>query len=357
MVGRGNDLDDITVVQLRFQGHQAAVDPCANAGMANIAVYGVGKIDRCCSLGKLFDFPARRKDKNLFREQVDLDRVHKLAGIRKLTLPFHQLAQPAEPASLLIIPRSCFPFLVFPVCSDPLLGHIMHIPGADLDFHAIAEGADDGSMQRLVHVGLGHGDVVFEASRNRLPGGVDDAQHFVALAHGIDNHPEGDQVMNLLKVDSLPLHLEIDGIKMLEATGNLALDPLLFKFGGDQFFNLSDIAFPLFLLATDLFGEFLVGLGFKVAKTEVFQFTFEPADTESVGKRRINIESFPGDAFLLFNRLVRQGPHIVDPVSQLDQNNADIPCHGDKHLAEVFCLAFLVGTQKKLADFGHAVDQ
>ncbi len=70
-------------------------------------------------------------------------------------------------------------------------------------------------MQRLVHVRLRHGDIVLEPAGNRLPGSMDDTEGAVTVTHRLDDNPERGQIINLVKIDALPFHLEVDGIKML----------------------------------------------------------------------------------------------------------------------------------------------
>ena len=49
--------------------------------------------------------------------------------------------------------------------------------------------------------------------------------------------------------------------------------------------------------------------------------------------------------------------HIVQSVSQLDDDDPHILCHSQKHLAVAFQLAFLFGVAFQLAQFGDAIDQ
>src|SRR5690606_23952449 len=43
----GEDLHQVAVLQLALQGHQAAVDPCADAPVAHLGVDGVGEVHGC----------------------------------------------------------------------------------------------------------------------------------------------------------------------------------------------------------------------------------------------------------------------------------------------------------------------
>ena len=81
-------------------------------------------------------------------------------------------------------------------------------------------------MQALVHVALGHADVVLEPAGDLVPQRVDDAQHRVAVLHGIHQHAHGDQVVDLVEGLALALHLLVDGIQVLGTAVHLVMDVL-----------------------------------------------------------------------------------------------------------------------------------
>jgi hypothetical protein len=58
----------------------------------------------------------------------------------------------------------------------------------------------------------------------------------------------------------------------------------------------------------------------------------------------------------LFWREKLQSPHVVQPISQLHQNDTDVIHHGQKHLAEVFRLLLFLGIELKLVDLGKTVN-
>jgi len=103
--------------------------------------------------------------------------VDELSGVPLLLLPLEQLAQPGEVSLVRCDPDAAF--LVFPVRRDPLLGHRVHLLGADLDLERNPLVADDRGVQRLIPVRPRHGDEVLEPTRHRRPGLVDNAQRRV----------------------------------------------------------------------------------------------------------------------------------------------------------------------------------
>ncbi len=95
----------------------------------------------------------------------------------------------------------------------------------------------------------------------------------------------------------------------------------------------------------------------EVLERQILQLTLDPVDPQTVGQRRIDIEGFLGDLDLFFNREMVQGSHVVGAVSELDQDDADIPGHRKDHLPEVLCLFLLAASEIDLAEFGHPIDQ
>src|SRR5580692_7398231 len=49
-----------------------------------------------------------------------------------------------------------------------------------------------------------------------------------------------------------------------------------------------------------------------------------------------------------------QSAHVVEAVGQLDEHNTHVGDHGEKHLADVLCLAILAVGELDLVDFGDA---
>ena len=189
------------------------------AVVADVGVDGVGEVDRRAAGRQALHVALGREDEDLVLEQVDAQRVHELARVAGLRLPLHHLAQPGElvggPVALL---------LVHPVRRDAELGRLMHVEGADLDLERLAARADDGRVQRLVHVELGHRDVVLETPRDRLPDGVDDADRAVAVLDRLDHDAQRREVEDLVELLAAPAHLVVDGVEVLGAAGDLGRD-------------------------------------------------------------------------------------------------------------------------------------
>ena len=77
---------------------------------------------------------------------------------------------------------------------------------------------------------------------------------------------------------------------------------------------------------------------------------------EPVGDGRVDVAGFLGDRNPPVLGQVAQGPHVVQPVGQLDEDDADVIDHRQQHLAEVLGLSFLARREPNGANLGHAFD-
>ena len=97
---------------------------------------------------------------------------------------------------------------------NAVLRGAVHLVGPDLDLKGLSVAADKGCVEGLVHVGLWHGDVVFEPAGNGLIQLMDHPQGPVAVFNGIHDDPHGEHVVNLIQGLILLDHLFIDAEKM-----------------------------------------------------------------------------------------------------------------------------------------------
>ena len=100
--------------------------------MPQLRVDVVGKVDGGCSGRQLSNVALGGVHKHLVTEDVCLDGLQELVGGGDLPLPFQQLTQPSH--LLLKLAVLGVPFLVRPVGGHAVLGQVVHLKGADLDF-------------------------------------------------------------------------------------------------------------------------------------------------------------------------------------------------------------------------------
>ncbi len=101
-----------------------------------------------------------------------------------------------------------------------------------------------------------------------------------------------------------------------------------------------------------------LGVALRVQRGEgqVLQLPADLLDPEAVGQRRVDVEGLLGGAPLLPLGHDGQGPHVVQPVGQLDQQDAPVVGHGDEHLADGGRLLRLLGVELEPVQLGHPVD-
>ena len=108
----------------------------------------------------------------------------------------------------------------------------------------------------------------------------------------------------------------------------------------------------------DLFHQVIVDLWLQVFQGKIVQLYLDLGDTKPHGDGRVDIHCLPGLLLLLFRLHVLKGPHIVETVRQLDEDDTDILGHGKEHLSKVLCLDFdLIRIVGQLSQLCNAVDQ
>ena len=103
--------------------------------------------------------------------------------------------------------------------------------------------------------------------------------------------------------------------------------------------------------------EDLVPVRVQCAKPEVLELQFDCVEAEALGDRRVDLERFARDAPPLHGRHHAERAHVVHAVGELDHDDADVPHHGEEHLAKALRLRFLAILELDLIEFADAVDE
>ena len=90
----GEHLDDVAVVEPALERHEAAVDPGADAVVADLGVHGVGEVDRGGPGRQPDELALGGEDVDLAGVDLEAQRLEELARVGGLLLPVEQLAQP-----------------------------------------------------------------------------------------------------------------------------------------------------------------------------------------------------------------------------------------------------------------------
>jgi len=77
--------------------------------------------------------------------------------------------------------------------------------------------------------------------------------------------------------------------------------------------------------------DLLEGNRIHVAEAEVFELAANLAHAQAVRDGRVDVERLSRDFLLAVGRQVFQGPHVVQPVGQLDHDDPDVVDHRQHH--------------------------
>ena len=216
----------------------------------------------------------------------------------------------------------------------------MHLIGTDLDLKGLAVAADQRRVERLVHIGLRHGDIVLEASGDRLIHFMDHAQGRIAVLYRINDNPHRENIIDLIQRFMLIQHFLINTEEVLHPAFHFAFDLRVLHVAADFRFDLINEVFPGLAGQGDGLLQILIDLRLQIAERQVVQLDLDPGNTEAVRQRRINLDGFSGLLPLLFRLPILTRAHIMETVRQLDDNNPYILRHGQKHLPKVLRLDF-----------------
>ena len=76
-----------------------------------------------------------------------------------------------------------------------------------------------------------------------------------------------------------------------------------------------------------------------VFETQFLEFGFDPVQSQTVGKRSVQIHGFAGNFVLFAWRQGAQGPHVVQAVGHFYQDYPDVFGHGQEQSPEIFGLS------------------
>ena len=206
-------------------------------------------------------------------------------------------------------------------------------------------------MQGAVHVGLGHGDIIFKASRHGLPKGVDYAECGVAVVYRVDYHAYSYEVVYLVYGLLLADSLFVYAVKVLGAAGKRSLYSRLLQRLFYLLHGLVQGVHALLLIRYHGLLQLFVLFRPEVLHAEILQLALHGAHAEAMCERRIDIQRLAGLAYLLFLAAILEGTHIVQSVVELDYDHPDIVCDGEEHLAEALRLYVLAAYHLVLSGF------
>ena len=133
--------------------------------------------------------------------------------------------------------------------------------------------------------------------------------------------------------------------------------PLSDELLGQLLLNFRDPAFAASGERFEPLGNDFVGVRIEFAEREVLKLLAHFLHAHAARKRRIDIERLFGRQPARLRRPMRQRPHVVQPVGELDQQHAHVVGDGKQKLAQIFGLLRLLGDEIELLQLGQALDQ
>ena len=167
---------------------------------------------------------------------------------------------------------------------------------------------------------------------------MDHTQRRITVLHAIHNDTDCKQVIDLIDGLILIFHLFVNTEEMFDTTIYFCLNAGRTDMLADLINDRLDIFLAHALTHGNLIHQIIIHFRFQIFEREIIQLHLNLGNTEPLGDRRIDIHRFPCDALLFLRRHMLECPHVVQSVRQLDHDDADVLCHGKKHLAQILRL-------------------
>ena len=103
--------------------------------------------------------------------------------------------------------------------------------------------------------------------------------------------------------------------------------------------------------------EHFVAIRVEGLEAEVFELELDRIHAEPVRDRRVDVERLARDAPLLLDGQRLDRPHVVRPIRELDEDDAQILRHREQHLAEALGLRLGRAVEAQMVDLADAVDE
>ncbi len=185
---------------------------------------------------------------------------------------------------------------------------------------------------------------------------MDRPERAVAVLHGVDDDAHADEILHVVELLALHDHLLVHGPVVLRSTLDLGFDVHV----GEAVLHLREHRceelLPLGGPTRHHLLDLRVALGVQDVEREILELPLHVGDAEPMRERRVDVERLLGDPLLLRGRERTDRPHVVEPVRELDQEDADVLRHRDEHLAQGGGLLRLPRVEVEAIELGDTVD-
>ena len=185
---------------------------------------------------------------------------------------------------------------------------------------------------------------------------MDRSEHGPAVAFLLDDHPQANEVVDVVELLAADHHLLVDAPEVLRPPAHVGLDGEAVELGDEGLHHLLQVRLALGLARGDHLLDLGVTLRVQRGETQVLELPLDLLDTESVRERRVDVEGLLGDRSLAGHGHHRDRAHIVQAVGQLDQQHPPVLGHGDEHLSNGRRLLGLSGIELQTVELRDAID-
>mmetsp|Transcript_122271 Transcript_122271/g.391170 ORF Transcript_122271/g.391170 Transcript_122271/m.391170 type:complete len:221 (+) Transcript_122271:1786-2448(+) len=213
------------------------------------------------------------------------------------------------------------------MCDDTIVRDPIHLHRLDVDLHWGAI-HDHGCVQRQVQVLLWRRDVVPQLVGHGRQEGMDLAQDFPACVPVRSDHlhPRNRQRRRRVGPRGPTPQLRVHRLLRQLDVADGAVVPVVDQQGSEILLQVPQIALSGDDGLLVHLGQDLVGVAVEVPAAELLELRLPDVDAEALGERHEDGPRLLGDSPLLVRRHEVQGPHVVHPVRELDDEDTDIVC-------------------------------
>jgi hypothetical protein len=152
-------------------------------------------------------------------------------------------------------------------------------------------------------------------------------------------------------------HLAVGRIDVLFAPLHAGLDAAVGQLFLHRLEGAADHLAPVAARGLGRLGEHLVAQRIKVRERQLLKLVVQRVEAQAIGDGGIDLHRLAGNPPPLRRRHCTERAHVVQPVRELDEDDAHVARHREQHLAEVLGLRDLGRLELDLVELRHPVDE
>ena len=191
---------------------------------------------------------------------------------------------------------------------------------------------------------------------------MDEAERAVAVARplvavALDDDAHRGQVVDLVELLAALGHLLVDRVEVLRPARDVGRDVDLVELGLEDVRRLVDVLVAVGSPLADHRLDLVVLARVERLERQVLELPLERVDAEPVRERRVDLERLARLLELLLAAQVLDRPQVVEPVGELDEDDARVLRHRQDQLAVVLGLRLLAARELDARQLRDALDE